>query len=368
MNFKNDHLCNFGYFLHRCNVKLKFNLIKIFTLLALNRNPNPLADHCLKKYRLLKTIFKKYSVCVKIVKKIKMSENFEINNQLGDPAVIAEMSREWNGQRRRTPIVYLDSDSEEDATMAPSSSSPAAAATAPPAPPAVPSSTPSIPLPAAPPLSLLAPPSTFAATLAASSPSSSASPSSPSISSSSSSPQQQQQQRQQRQHRREFQRDARPLVNSDALSPGEKYPIQKLKKINTRYGEKILVYFPRVKYILPNKFGREFLGQNIEVIPPNSLVYCYGGRQTNAFRSIISYIEPAQRNQHQQPQQQNEEQQQPPQSRPQRDFLCMICFSNERNTVVYPCKHFVACNVCTQQLVACAICRAPIERTEEVFI
>lgn len=47
-----------------------------------------------------------------------MSNNnkiIEVDNQLGDPAVVAEMTRGWRTvPRRRHPIVYIESDDEEE--------------------------------------------------------------------------------------------------------------------------------------------------------------------------------------------------------------------------------------------------------------
>jgi hypothetical protein len=43
---------------------------------------------------------------------------------------------------------------------------------------------------------------------------------------------------------------------------------------------------------------------------------------------------------------------------------CDVCFVNQKNVVLYPCCHFVCCNVCANNplLNSCPMCRANIER------
>lgn len=43
------------------------------------------------------------------------------------------------------------------------------------------------------------------------------------------------------------------------------------------------------------------------------------------------------------------------------DMTCVICFSNTRNTVFIPCRHFCACYQCSLRCNKCPICRENIQ-------
>lgn len=43
------------------------------------------------------------------------------------------------------------------------------------------------------------------------------------------------------------------------------------------------------------------------------------------------------------------------------ETVCVICFENSRNTVLWPCKHSVICIDCSEHLKICPICRTSIE-------
>ena len=40
--------------------------------------------------------------------------------------------------------------------------------------------------------------------------------------------------------------------------------------------------------------------------------------------------------------------------------VCCICLSLQRNILLYPCRHFVVCAECIQQIQTCPICRESI--------
>lgn len=49
-------------------------------------------------------------------------------------------------------------------------------------------------------------------------------------------------------------------------------------------------------------------------------------------------------------------------------MLCKICFTNEMNMVLLPCRHVVACVDCSLTLDKCAVCQQEIEGSVKIFI
>jgi hypothetical protein len=41
---------------------------------------------------------------------------------------------------------------------------------------------------------------------------------------------------------------------------------------------------------------------------------------------------------------------------------CVICFSEPKDSVMYPCGHFYLCDGCAHRVGTCPICRAPITK------
>ena len=48
--------------------------------------------------------------------------------------------------------------------------------------------------------------------------------------------------------------------------------------------------------------------------------------------------------------------------------VCCICLSLQRNILLYPCRHFVVCAECIQQIQTCPICRESISFLERCFL
>ncbi len=49
-------------------------------------------------------------------------------------------------------------------------------------------------------------------------------------------------------------------------------------------------------------------------------------------------------------------------------YLCNICFTEPKDCILEPCRHFVACRRCCYKLDKCPVCRAPIETYVSLFI
>ena len=48
-------------------------------------------------------------------------------------------------------------------------------------------------------------------------------------------------------------------------------------------------------------------------------------------------------------------------------FECVVCMSGTRKVVFMPCSHFVTCQLCSQSLDTCPVCRLPLMGKLEVF-
>lgn len=49
-------------------------------------------------------------------------------------------------------------------------------------------------------------------------------------------------------------------------------------------------------------------------------------------------------------------------------ILCCICMNDQKNIVLYPCRHLCVCSKCIGRITKCPICRASYERGEKIFI
>ena len=49
------------------------------------------------------------------------------------------------------------------------------------------------------------------------------------------------------------------------------------------------------------------------------------------------------------------------------DQMCIVCYSNEVNVVVFPCKHQVYCNECVLKLEECSLDRQKISNISMMF-
>jgi len=49
-------------------------------------------------------------------------------------------------------------------------------------------------------------------------------------------------------------------------------------------------------------------------------------------------------------------------------YLCNICYQNQKDCIIEPCRHFAGCKNCSTQLSKCPICRGPIESYITLFI
>jgi hypothetical protein len=47
---------------------------------------------------------------------------------------------------------------------------------------------------------------------------------------------------------------------------------------------------------------------------------------------------------------------------------CLVCFTNERDTVTFPCRHMVLCQECAQELKKCIVCRQEVVNYFKVFL
>jgi hypothetical protein len=47
---------------------------------------------------------------------------------------------------------------------------------------------------------------------------------------------------------------------------------------------------------------------------------------------------------------------------------CLVCFEKERNTVTFPCRHMVLCDVCAKELKNCIVCRQEVVNYFQVFL
>lgn len=143
----------------------------------------------------------------------------------------------------------------------------------------------------------------------------------------------------------------RPLVNSNRLTIGGRYAIEKLRVIKTKYGNKILAFFPEVKYILPNKYTEEYINENLDEITPYSLIYIYNGRMDDLFGTIISTII-----------RKNDDDE-----NAKFDPLCQICYDRRKNCVFLPCGHLITCVICANKIKMCCVCRKKIVKIEKVY-
>ena len=50
----------------------------------------------------------------------------------------------------------------------------------------------------------------------------------------------------------------------------------------------------------------------------------------------------------------------------QEQMLCIICTEQEKNMMIVPCGHVVACGTCWRGLEACPMCRVAIQRCVEI--
>jgi hypothetical protein len=47
---------------------------------------------------------------------------------------------------------------------------------------------------------------------------------------------------------------------------------------------------------------------------------------------------------------------------------CCICFSRDRDHAAIPCFHLCVCNVCSQRLVKCPLCRKPTTSFHKIYL
>lgn len=52
----------------------------------------------------------------------------------------------------------------------------------------------------------------------------------------------------------------------------------------------------------------------------------------------------------------------------QGNVMCVVCWENPRNVVVFPCKHLCLCENCSVNLQKCPICNQPLSHTEKFFV
>jgi hypothetical protein len=48
--------------------------------------------------------------------------------------------------------------------------------------------------------------------------------------------------------------------------------------------------------------------------------------------------------------------------------ICCICFSRDRDHAAIPCFHLCVCNVCSQRLVKCPLCRKPSTSFHKIYL
>lgn len=49
-------------------------------------------------------------------------------------------------------------------------------------------------------------------------------------------------------------------------------------------------------------------------------------------------------------------------------YMCNICFQNQKNCIIEPCRHFAGCVNCSTKLNTCPICRKDIDSYITLFI
>lgn len=49
-------------------------------------------------------------------------------------------------------------------------------------------------------------------------------------------------------------------------------------------------------------------------------------------------------------------------------YLCNICYQNQKDCIIEPCRHFATCSNCSFQLDKCPVCRQKIEKYITLFV
>jgi hypothetical protein len=49
-------------------------------------------------------------------------------------------------------------------------------------------------------------------------------------------------------------------------------------------------------------------------------------------------------------------------------YICNVCYQNQKDCIIEPCRHFVGCKSCSTQLNKCPICRGEIDSYITLFI
>ena len=50
------------------------------------------------------------------------------------------------------------------------------------------------------------------------------------------------------------------------------------------------------------------------------------------------------------------------------DSTCVVCLTNEKNTVLVPCGHYCCCQGCASNMAMCPVCRTTIQFRQKVFL
>jgi predicted nucleic acid-binding protein len=49
-------------------------------------------------------------------------------------------------------------------------------------------------------------------------------------------------------------------------------------------------------------------------------------------------------------------------------YVCNVCYQNQKDCIIQPCRHFAGCKLCCEKLNTCPICRTEIKSYITLFI